>query len=200
MIRRNLWVLLLLSFLFFGFYSQGNSNYWKHTTPLPGGQGMFISDTPQPPPTQAVRLIFEYEGDQVRLVTKQPVEMVVTGFDITQMFQAGYYIDARDANDQTLVRVPARNAFDTSTEVFPEQPGEPITRVDMAAPRGAFTVVVPIPERANHVTIVQIAPSRSDVPSLGDRATSPVSGSSEVTDLASFSLESPLPLSRGNEQ
>ncbi len=151
---------------------------------------MFISDMPQPTPTQAVRLIFEYEGDQVRLVTKQQVEMVVTGFDIAQASQAGYYIDARDANNQTLARVPARNAFDNSTEVFPEQPGEPITRVDMAIPRGAFTVVVPVPEKADHVTIVQIAPSRPDVPSLGERATSPVPGSPEVIDLASFSLES----------
>lgn len=149
---------------------------------------MFISDAPQPAPTQAVRLIFEYQGDQVRLVTQQPVEMVVTGFDITQVSQPGYYIDTRNANDQTLTRVPARSVFDTSVEVFPEQPGEPITRTDMAMPQGAFTVVVPVTNGASHVTLVHIAPG-ADAPMSGSRATSPVPGSPEVTDLASFPLE-----------
>jgi hypothetical protein len=151
---------------------------------------MFMSDTPQPASTQAVRLIFEYEGDRVNLVTKQPVNMVVTGFDIAQASQLGYYIDARDANNKTLVRVPAHNAFDTSTEVFPEQAGDPIVRIDMPIPRGSFTVVVPVSDRASHVTIVRIAPREPDAPFLGERATSPVPGIPEVIDVASFSLES----------
>ena len=41
-------------------------------------------------------------------------------------------------------RVQARSAFASSAEVFPEQPGEPIARVDVPR-RGAFTVVVPAP-------------------------------------------------------
>lgn len=41
-----------------------------------------MNDTSQPKPTRAMRLIFEYEGDQVRLINQQPVEMGITGFDI----------------------------------------------------------------------------------------------------------------------
>ena len=132
---------------------------------------MAMNDSSQPPPTRAMRLIFEYEGNQVRLVSQQPVEMAITGSDIAQVEQPGYYVDTRDARDRTLARVPARNAFSASVEVFPEKPGEPISRVDVAQPRGAFTVVVPIPE---------------DAPA--SRATSPVEGDTQITELARFPL------------
>lgn len=143
------------------------------------------ANPPAPTPTRAMRLVFEYEGDQVRLVMQQPVEMVVTGFDLTRTTQPGYYVDTRDAGEQTLARVAARNAFETSAEVFPEQPGEPIIRVEQATPRGAFTVVVPMPDRADHVTIVAVAPSSTAAPTPGARATA---GGTVVNDLVSFSL------------
>ena len=148
-----------------------------------------MSDARQPAPRRAVRLIFEYEGDEVRLVTQQPVEAAVTGFDIAQVERPGYYVDARDADGQTLARVPARNAFAVSTEVFPEQPGEPITRIDVPEPRGAFTVVVPVSDRVDRVAIARVSPGRLEAPMPGTRATSPVPGSPEVTDVASFPLE-----------
>ena len=106
-----------------------------------------MPDTVQPTPTLAMRLIFEYEGDEVRLVSQMPVDLLITGFDISRTQRAGYYVDTRDASGQTLARVPARNVFSTSAEVFPEQPGESITRVEVPTPRGAFTVVVPAPRR-----------------------------------------------------
>jgi hypothetical protein len=137
-----------------------------------------------------MRLIFEYEGDEVRLVTQQPVEAAVTGFDIAQVERPGYYVDARDADGQTLARVPARNAFSTSTEVFPEQPGEPITRVDVPEPRGAFTVVVPVPETTEHVAVTRVTPGRPEAARPGTLATSPVPGNPEITDVATFPLES----------
>ena len=98
-----------------------------------------------PEPVQSVRLIFEYEGDKVRLVSQQPVDMVVTGFDLPLTEQLAYHVEARDVNDKTLARVPARNALERSMEVFPEHPGEPIVRHDVPVPKGAFTVVVPAP-------------------------------------------------------
>ena len=41
-----------------------------------------MDDTIQPTPTRAMRLIFEYEGDQVRLVSQMPVDLLITGFDL----------------------------------------------------------------------------------------------------------------------
>ena len=61
--------------------------------------------------------------------------------------------------------------------MFPEHSGEPITRVDVAHPRGAFTVVVPVSKEADHVSIVRIAP-----------VTGAVKGKAEITELGSFPL------------
>jgi len=149
---------------------------------------MSTNDTSQPMATLAMRLIFEYEGDQVRLVSQQPVDLAITGFDIARTQRPGYYVDTRDTVGKTLARVPARGAFSDSVEVFPEQPGEQISRTDVPAPRGAFTVVVPIPEGADHVSIVRVAPAEPTAKLAPSAGISPVPGSPEVTEVAKFSL------------
>jgi hypothetical protein len=112
----------------------------------------------QAQPAKAVRLIFEYEGEAVRLISQQPVEMVVSDTDTSVADRPAHFIDVRDAANKTLARVAARGAFATSAEVFPERPGDPITRMDIPVPKGAFTVVVPVTDKADHVTLVKVAP------------------------------------------
>jgi hypothetical protein len=131
---------------------------------------------------QSVRLIFEYEGDRVRLVSQQPVDVAITGFDLSQVDHPGYYVESRDREGRSLVRVPARNAFVQSMEVFPERPGEPIIRTDVPQPRGAFTVVVPAPQATDHVTVMRIAPGAA-APGVRGAPAAP-----EITDLVSFSV------------
>jgi hypothetical protein len=135
-----------------------------------------------------MRLIFEYEGDQVRLVSQQPVDMAVTGFDIARVEHPGFYIDTRDVTDRALARVPIRGAFTESMEVFPEQPGDAITRVDVPQPRGAFTVVVPVAANVDHFSIVRIAPGSVDALAPASRATNPIEADAEVTEIARFPL------------
>jgi len=110
-------------------------------------------------PTKATRLVFEYDGDNLRLVAQQNVEMVMPAPASRAVVAGapGYYLDARDARGQTLARVAAQGAFARSTEVFPEDHNEPITRVDLPQRRGAFTVTVPRADEADHVTLVRIA-------------------------------------------
>ena len=50
-------------------------------------------------PRPAVRLIFEYEGDDVRLVAQQPVDVAVPGFDLAQVPHPGHYVETRTAAD-----------------------------------------------------------------------------------------------------
>ena len=147
-----------------------------------------MDDTIQPPQTPVMRLIFEYEGDQVRLVSQAPVNLSITGFDLARTQRPGYYIDTRDAAGQTLARVPARNHFSTSTEVFPEQPGDLISRVEVATPRGAFTVVVPAGNGADSVSVVRVAPGVAGV--APDGATSVAAAAVTTTDIATFALQS----------
>ena len=137
----------------------------------------------QPPTQPAVRLLFEYDGTDVRLVAEQPVEMAITGFDIARSVESGYYVEVRDAEEATLARLPARGAFAASAEVFPEQHGEPITRIDVE-PKGAFTVVVPAPERAHHVSLVAMKSAGEEGGPAG------LSAEPERSELGSFRLES----------
>jgi hypothetical protein len=157
---------------------------WKRLTPSRRDETMASTqNVPELRPGRALRLIFEYEGDRVRLVSQQDVDVAITGFDLPDVHPPGYYVDSRDAANQTLARVAARDAFGSSAEVFPQQPGDPITRVNVEQPRGAFSVVVPAPEATDHVTVLQVVapPERAGAPA--------VAGTAAVVDLVSFPLK-----------
>jgi hypothetical protein len=147
-----------------------------------------MDETREPPATPAVRLIFEYDGDDVRLVSQQPVDVALTGFDLAGPVVPGHhYVETRSETDEALDRVPARGAFAASAEVFPEQPGEPITRVDVEKPQGAFTVVVPAGPNAVRAALVRVHAAGGDERLAA--ATTPVEGEPEVVELASFPLD-----------
>lgn len=144
---------------------------------------------PDKTPEPAMRLVFEYEGDQVRLVHQSPVTMVVAEAHPEQN-APGVYVDSRNAADAPLARVRAPAALSQSVEVFPASPDEPFHRVDQPR-RGAFTVVVPAPPAADHVTVVQVAHGTAAPPAgaLATRSiTAPDGGAAMATDLARFPL------------
>jgi hypothetical protein len=147
-----------------------------------------LEDTGSAPPSPAVRLIFEYDGDEVRLVAQQEVDVAVTGFDLSVVPIPGRYVEARGASDELLSRVPIREGFSRSAEVFPEEPGAPITRIDVERPRGAFTVVVPAPQGADHVAVVELQPPERDEGPLGAGATDEAPGEPKVVELGRFQL------------
>lgn len=143
----------------------------------------------QTPASPAVRLIFEYEGDTVRLVSQQPVDAVISGFDTPPEVRPGHFVEVRDDSGRRLARVPARGAFVESAEVFPEDHAEPITRVDVEA-RGAFTVILPAPAAATQIAVVRVAPTGPEEGvAPGGGATSPPPGATPTVDLATFRLE-----------
>lgn len=146
-----------------------------------------------PPPTSAaVRLIFEYDGDEVRLVSQQPVDMAVTGADLAQAHHAGMFVDARDKSNRTVARVHAHGAGENTVEVFPEKAGEPITRVPIARPRGAFSVVLPAPKAAARVAVVRVQPGAAPPAAPGARAPEGAARAApelQTTELASFALQ-----------
>jgi hypothetical protein len=152
-----------------------------------------MSDTNPPAEAasgSAVRLIFEFDGDDVRLVSQQRVDVAVTGFDLPVAPPPGHYVELRDATGDPLSRVPARAAFAASAEVFPEDHAEPITRIDVERPQGAFTVVVPAPEAAQQIAVVEVAQPPAPPAGAEELAASggvPLETTSR--DLATFPLE-----------
>jgi hypothetical protein len=141
---------------------------------------------PHERPVRSLRLIFEYEGDRVHLISQQPVEVAITGFDLQQLDHPGYYVESRNKEGQALARTRARDAFLGSMEVFPEQHDHPITRVDVPQAKGAFTVVIPAPDATDHVTLIRATPGRAAALAAG------VAAAPTITEVASF----PINLSR----
>jgi hypothetical protein len=135
--------------------------------------------------SNAVRLIFEVTGDEIRLVEQQRVDVAIAGFDLPQERLPGDYVEVRSSDARVLSRVPVRSGLDTSVEVFPEDPTQPITRTNMPDLTRAFTVVVPAPAHADHVAVVRSAPARIDPDAVG------VVPSAELTSavVATFKLE-----------
>jgi hypothetical protein len=132
----------------------------------------------------AVRLVFSYDGDDVRLVLQQPVDVAVTGFDTGTVPRPGHYVEVRSAEGRALARVRLHGGIPTSAEVFGE-PGEAITRVDLEHPHGAFTVVVPAPEEAARAVLMRIEPpAPGGHPTQGALAPPP-----QTVDLLDVALE-----------
>jgi hypothetical protein len=108
-------------------------------------------------PPRAVRLIFEYDGDKVTLISQQDVQIAAARLSALRQPPPGNYVEVRAADGGALSRVPIGEALSTSVEVFPEDSGEAIVRVDVAKPRGAFTVVVPASGDAAQVAVLRAA-------------------------------------------
>ena len=105
----------------------------------------------------AVRLIFEYDGDTVRLVLQQPVDVAVTGSDVALTSPPGHYVEVRARDGQALSRVRVHGGIPPDAEVFGE-PGTAITRTRVDRPQGAFTVVVPAPQAASRIALLRVEP------------------------------------------
>src|SRR5688500_3164506 len=102
----------------------------------------------------AVRLVLEYRDDELRLVTQVPVDIVMPGQPPAAT--PGAHVAGRTPVGTVIGRAAVRPAMTTSLEVYPEDPADPIVRTDLPEASGAFTVVVPVPPDADHVTVVRV--------------------------------------------
>jgi hypothetical protein len=189
LLRAAIAVLIALPLVLMPTFSPGQETNCRRTNCPKGDTDMDATATGQPAPMRSMRLIFEYDGDKIKLVGQQPVDMAVTGFDITQTQHPGFFVDTRDADGRMLTRVPAREAFSSSMEVFPEKHGDPIERINVKKPKGAFTVIVPAPEAADHFSVVEVTAPKAGVATSTSRATSDEEGSAEVKELARFPVQ-----------
>jgi hypothetical protein len=106
--------------------------------------------------TRTVRLIFSYDGDDITLVSQQVVDVRPAAPYFAAPQTPGHYVEVRSAEGDVLAGAAAANVFSRTAEVFPETPGEPIVRVDVEKPHGAFTVLVAAPRASAQVALVRV--------------------------------------------
>jgi hypothetical protein len=107
---------------------------------------------------RSVRLTFSYDGDDVRLESRQPVEMLAPPSDPVEgsEHQAGFWTEVRDAQGSVLHRKVMHDPVRRDAEVFSPDPERSITRVPLERPRGAFAVLVPLVPGADHVALMGV--------------------------------------------
>jgi hypothetical protein len=121
------------------------------------GPGRQAGGRPRP---SAVRLIFEYEGDDVRLVSSQAVDMVVPPGDpvAADTTPPGVLAEVRQADGTTLYRKSVGQLLRSDVEVFSDDPARSITRAPVDRPSGTFVLVIPDDEAADHLALVANSP------------------------------------------
>jgi|tagenome__1003787_1003787.scaffolds.fasta_scaffold19148882_2 hypothetical protein len=143
------------------------------------------------PPERAVRLVFEHDGDTVRLVAELPVEGAAAHSDAGAVPGRGHYVELQARDGALLSRVAVPDAFPDTVEVFPETAGDPILRVP-AQRTGTFTTVVGVPQAAARVAVVRVSEGAGTAgPAGGPLPGAAAPGAVERTELASFDLSDP---------
>jgi hypothetical protein len=117
---------------------------------------------------RSVRLIFQYDGDRIDLVSRQQVDMMTPSSGPLSDFsdRLGTWVEVRDAEGAALHRQVLPDPVRTSAEVFSPDPDESLRRVERTRRTGAFTVVVPDLPQADHVALVSAGAASAPTPGV----------------------------------
>jgi len=113
-----------------------------------------------PEPVKAMRLTFSYDGDDVKLISQQRAEMMVPPSDPLKGYgkHKGFWAELKNERDKTLYRHVMHNPTRNDAEVFPETPGQSISREPAPKRKGVFVVVVPDIDKGEEVTLSRSSP------------------------------------------
>ena len=136
-------------------------------------------------PKKAVRLTFSYDGDNVELISQQPVEMTVPPSDPVEGYaeHKGFWAELKDKKDVTLYRRVMHNPTRNDAEVFSDDPNQRISRQAAPDRKGVFVVVVPDTEEGHEVTLSSSAPPKGLARGIRSLANQPAS------EIARFTLK-----------
>ena len=139
-----------------------------------------------PEPMKATRLTFSYDGDNVKLVSQKRTEMKVPPSDPVTAYgkQKGFWAELKNERDKTLYRHVMHNPTRNDAEVFPETPGQSISREPAPKRKGLFVVVVPDTAKGEEVTLFRSSPEEQE-PASGLRALA----SKPATEIMRFKLK-----------
>jgi hypothetical protein len=104
----------------------------------------------------AVRLIFSYEGDDIRLISRQRVNVVTPPSEPLDSLEgrSGFWVEIRDEAGQPLHRELMHDPIRHDAEVFSEDPERSVARIPLERPTGVFAVLIPEIEEAEHLVLI----------------------------------------------
>jgi hypothetical protein len=112
--------------------------------------------------SDVIRLILAHSADGVTLISRQRVEMTLPAQDLASddALPHEFVAEVRDADERVLHRTAIPNPLESHREIFSEEPGRSISRVPVAQPQGAFSVIVPDTPEADHLALMMTGPTR----------------------------------------
>lgn len=115
---------------------------------------------PTPKLTNAVRLTFSYDGDDVKLISQQRTEMIVPPSDPLkgEGKYKGFWAELMNGRDKAVYRQVMHNPTRNDAEVFPDTPEQSISREPAPKRKGVFVVVVPDTEKGEEVRLCRSSP------------------------------------------
>jgi len=124
-----------------------------------------------PESNKAMRLTFSYDGNDVKLLSQQRIEMIVPSSDAVKGYgtHKGFWAELRSGRDKTLYRTVMHNPTKNDAEVFPGTPNEGISREPAPKRKGVFVVVVPDTDEGEQVILCRSKPATKG-PTKGIRA------------------------------
>jgi hypothetical protein len=119
----------------------------------------------------AIRLTFEYDGEDIRLISRQHVDMLVPPTDAIEGYegQQGFWAEVRDAEETTLYRQVLHSPIRYDAEVFSNDPERTIERVPVERATGVFSVLVPDFREADHLALMSSPPERPELRAATER-------------------------------
>jgi len=114
-----------------------------------------------PESNKAMRLTFSYDGNNVKLLSKQRIDMIVPASDAVKGYgtHKGFWAELRSGGDKTLYRTVMHNPTKNDAEVFPGTPNESISREPAPKRKGVFVVVVPDTDEGEQVILCRSKPA-----------------------------------------
>lgn len=108
-----------------------------------------------------VRLIFSYEGNDISLVSRQRVNMLVPPSEPLEGLagQSGFWVEVRDKAGHPLRRQLMRDPIRHDAEVFSEDPARSVARIPVERPSGVFVVLIPEIAGAEHLVLIGTPPA-----------------------------------------
>ena len=124
-----------------------------------------------PESNKAMRLTFSYDGNDVKLLSQQRIDMIVPSSDAVKGYgtHKGFWAELRSGRDKTLYRTVMHNPTKNDAEVFPGTPNEGISREPAPKRKGVFVVVVPDTDEGEQVILCRSKPAIKG-PTKGIRA------------------------------
>jgi hypothetical protein len=138
----------------------------------------------------AFRLIFESDGDRVRLVRKTRVDMDAPAQAASMSREApGVFAEVRNAADETIHQVSMTQQIDSTREVF--SPHAEVRRVDAPDRKRVAMIVVPETPEAEALVVVRRAGETGGEGGRGIRAESVSPAEEELERVSLRDDESP---------